>query len=77
MNVLIPPKDRPEWAKMINGELEHNFRNYVLQTRTYQLRKSVTNKQITMQKAINELYELCSKYALAVQADFKIIFKTW
>jgi hypothetical protein len=77
MNITLPPKERPEWIEMVSGNLQHNYKNYVLQTRTYQLQKEVASGKKTQQQAIDELYELCAKYVLAVQPDFKIIFKTW
>ncbi len=77
MAISIPPKDRPEWAKIISGDIEHPYRNYVLQTKIHQLHKEIGYKKITMNQAVDDLYSLCLKYALAVQPDFKQIFKTW
>ena len=73
----IPPKDRPEWTMMISGELRHNYKNYILQVRTYQLQKEVVGGRLTQSEAIEDLHSLCSKYALSVQHDFRIIFKNW
>ncbi|MCX6271704.1 MAG: hypothetical protein NTU44_10880 [Bacteroidetes bacterium] len=77
MAVTIPGKSRPEWRKMISGEIEHEFNNYVLQKTIYQLRQEIFKRNLTYEKAIDQLYELCSKYALAVQIDFRQIFKSW
>ena len=77
MVITIPAKNRAEWKQIIIGEIEHSYKNYVLQTKIHQLRKDVNTKRVTVDDAINELYELCSKYSLAVQTDFKQIFKTW
>lgn len=77
MKYTIPDKDRAEWRKMITGEIKHNYRNYVLQTKIHQMRKDINNGKITIEKAINDLYELCAKYTLAVQIDFRKIFKEW
>ncbi len=49
----------------------------MLQTRTYQMQKDVASGKMTKKQAIDELYSLCTKYALAVQNDFKQIFKSW
>ncbi len=76
-NVTIPPKSRMEWAKLITGEIEHEFKNYVLQLRIYQMRKDIARGKITVERAVDDLYELSAKYSLAVQADFKAIFKSW
>ena len=77
MAITIPEKNRAEWKKIITGEIEHKYKNYVLQTKIHQLRKDISYKKISIDDAINDLYELCSKYALAVRNDFKQIFKTW
>lgn len=73
----IPPKSRPEWRKLITGEIQYEFKNYVLQLRIYQIRKDIEHGRTTLDKSIDQLYDLCRKYSLAVQADFKEIFKTW
>ena len=73
----IPCKDRPEWKQMIDGEIKIEYRNYVLQMQLTQMNKAIKNNQLTYGEAIDKLYALCSKYALAIQTDFKQIFKTW
>lgn len=75
--ITIPPKDRAEWRKIITGEIEHEYKNYVLQAKIHQMRKDLSYKKITINHATDELYELCLKYALAVQLDCKQIFKNW
>ena len=32
---------------------------------------------LTVEDATEDLYQLCEKYAIAVQNDFKEIFKEW
>ncbi len=73
----IPSKSRPEWAKLITGEIKHEFKNYVLQLRIYQIRKDIEHGRTTVDKSLDSLYDLCMKYSLAVRADFKEIFKSW
>ena len=77
MEMSVPDKARPEWRKIINGEIDYQYQNYVLQTKIHRLRKDVLNERKTEHEAIDDLYALCSKYALAVRADFKQIFKNW
>lgn len=73
----IPSVDRKEWKQMLSGEIQHQYTNYVLQVQTHQLRKDVVNNIYTEDQAVEKLHALCTKYALAVQFDFKQIFKTW
>ncbi len=77
MAFTIPDKTRPEWGQMISGQKNFKYTNYVLQTQITQMQNLVKDGKITHNEAIDKLYNLCSKYALAVQNDFKQIFKTW
>lgn len=77
MTKTIPSKSREEWKKIITGEIEHSYKNYVLQMKIHQIRKEISYENKTINQAIDDLYKLCTKYALAVQPDFKEIFKTW
>lgn len=77
MDKKIPDKSRPEWEKITTGEIEHNYKNFVFQTKIHQMRKDIRDGKISIDQAVDELYQLCSKYAVAVQSDLKKIFKTW
>jgi len=73
----IPPKTRLEWRKLVLGEIQHKFKNFVLQLRVYQMQKDISMGRLEEEKAIDELYLLCCKYALVVQEDMQAVFKTW
>jgi len=73
----VPPIDRAEWKLMISGEIKFEFESYTLQVQLSKLQKKINTKEITMQDAVLQVYNLCSKYAMAAQADIKKIFKTW
>ncbi len=75
MEAPIPEKTRPEWAKIITGEIEHKYDNYVFQTKIHQLRKGVKAEKVTISDAINDLYELCVKYAASIRTDLSQIFE--
>ena len=75
--LTIPPKNRMEWKQIVMGTIKHDYRNYVLQMKIHQACNDVASSTISVDEAINQLYDICSKYALAVQYDFKIVFKTW
>jgi len=76
-NVTIPPIDRIEWRKIVEGEIDHNYSNFVLQMKVHQANKDVASNTVSVSDAVKSLYEICDKYALAVQNDCKLIFKTW
>ena len=73
----IPPRSLAEWSKLITGEIQHEFKNYVLQLRIYQIRKDIEHGRTTVERSVDSLYELCMKYQLAVAQDCKEIFKVW
>lgn len=75
--ITIPKKNRPEWKQMISGEIQIDYKNFVLQMQITQMRKSVNQKKLNYNEAIDEIYSLCDKFKLIVQSDLKQIFKTW
>ncbi len=78
MAVTIPDKNRPEWKKIIlSTGGEYKYSNYVLQVLISKIHNEVMANEISINEAIDRLYDLCSKYSLVVQKDFKEIFKTW
>ena len=75
--ISIPSKERKEWGQILRKEIEHSFQNFVLQMTVHKLQNKLKDGQLTEQEAIDELFELCSKYALAAQNDCISIFKEW
>ncbi|MBQ9212757.1 MAG: hypothetical protein IJ150_02285 [Bacteroidales bacterium] len=75
--ITVPPKTRIEWTKLISGEIDYKFKNYVLQIQIYQMRKDISMGRLTLSAAVDRLYALCQKYSLAVQEDCKAIFGKW
>ncbi len=75
--ISIPPKEREEWQKLVTLQIEHRFQNFVLQLKSAEYSQKISLGLMTTQVAIDEMYQLCEKYALAVQQDFKVIFKEW
>jgi hypothetical protein len=55
----VPPISRKEWLLMINGQIQHNFANYVLQIQIHQLRKEIRKGLLTEEKAVEKLHKLC------------------
>lgn len=73
----IPPKTREEWEQIVTDKLEHRFRNFVLQMKSAEYNKKISSGALTPEQAIDDMYQICEKYAAAVQIDFKQIFKEW
>ncbi len=74
MALTIPEKNNPKWRKILTGEIEHKYENYVFQTKIHQLRKDVKTEKVSIDDAVNDLYELCVKYATSIQTDLSQIF---
>lgn len=75
--ITVPPIERPEWKALVKGEINHRFSNFTLQMKSADYSKKLQKGDVSMDKAVIELHNLCSKYALAVQSDMKEIFKEW
>ncbi len=75
--VRIPEKSREEWKMMVKAEVVHTYKNFVLQLQLHQIQKDVKTNKTTVLQAVDIIYNLCLKYALAVQEDLKVIFKNW
>lgn len=73
----IPPKDRPEWLQIVNQEIDYKFKNFVLQMKSAEFSKKIKDGSISQTQAVDEIYSLCEKYALAVTIDLQNIFKTY
>jgi len=58
----IPSKDRKEWRQLLNGEIEINFSNFFYQAKILQAREQVKNDKISIEDAIDEIYELTTQY---------------
>ncbi len=75
MAVKIPEKTCIEWQQMITGEIEHKYENYAVRTKIHTLKKDVKAGRISIEDAVNDLYELCLKYSNSIENDIKVIFK--
>ena len=73
----IPPKEREEWEQIVTAKVEHRFQNFVLQMKSADYKRQIEENTMSIEEAIDDLYKLCEKYAIAVQKDFKVIFKEW
>jgi len=71
---MIPDKNQPEWRDLLTGKKNYKFRNFVLQMKVNQLTKDVEEQKYSTQEAIDQLYELCCKYQLAVKNDIEMVF---
>lgn len=71
---MIPDRNRQEWHDLLSGRKNYELKNLVLQLRVEQAKRDIQSAKCTVKDAINEIYDLCVKYELAVINDMKIIF---
>jgi len=70
----IPSKDRPEWKNLLNPNSNIELNNFVLQMKITQAKKDIKKGKKTIDSAVDEIYSLCQKYALAVKQDMEMVF---
>ena len=75
MSDLIPPKERPEWAEMAQGQ--HKTDKFVLQLQIDRVGKKMDAGEMTLYEAIDELYSYFQKYPKGFQSDLRQIFQIW
>ena len=71
----IPPKDRAEWAELVQGQ--HKMDKFVLQLQIDKVQKGVETGDMTQEEAVNYLYEYFAKYPKGFASDLKAVFRTW
>jgi len=70
----IPSKDRPEWKNLLSPDSHIVLNNFVLQMKITQAKKDIKKGKKTVDNAVDEIYSLCQKYALAVKQDMEMVF---
>ena len=73
---MIPSKTDGKWAKLVKGELQHNFKSVPAGLMLSRLhRESDANKdQATLQRCIDEIYSFFEKYESILRDDISNIF---
>ncbi|WP_419536732.1 hypothetical protein [Endozoicomonas sp.] len=75
MNADIPPKERPEWIEMAQGQ--HAMKKYVLQLQIDRVSKKMETNEMTIEEGVDYLYEYFSKYPKGFRSDLEEVFKSW
>lgn len=72
---MIPPKEKQEWKDLIKGKIKPDITSFSLQMKLNTLTKTYSKNLISLDSAVNELFELCEKYEKIYKADLDKIFK--
>jgi hypothetical protein len=72
---MIPNSSRPEWEKLITGELNPKLTSLSLQLKINALKLDIKLNRINKQEAILQLQTFCQTNESMVQKDLAIIFQ--
>ncbi len=76
--IHIPPKERKEWRDLLTGQINVPLKNFFFQMKITQAKKQVEKAKVTVEDAVDEIYELCVKFSKAkyMDVDIQNIFGT-
>lgn len=70
--IHIPPKERKEWRDLLTGQINVPLKNFFFQMKITQAKKQVKKAKVTVDDAVDEIYELCVKFSKAKYMDVDI-----
>jgi myosin heavy subunit len=72
----IPDKNRNEWHNLLLGKINVKINSFVFKMRLDSLKKQINEGAVSIDKAIDEIYDLCIKYNKSdeLSKDVKRIF---
>ena len=73
---MVPEKSRPEWAELISGKIDPELSSFSLKMKVNSVRQLVKAGQLSLNDAIDDLYDLCIKYEKIYTEDINKVFKT-
>ena len=71
----IPPRDRPEWVEMAKGQIK--LEKFVLQLQIDRVTREMAADNMTLDGAVDYLYNYFLKYPKGFRSDLVAIFKEW
>ncbi len=73
---MLPEKTHPDWKSLVTGEKVYPLENFVLQLKVTQTAKDINTGKLSVDKAVDDIYDLCLKYRHAVMKDMEKIFNS-
>jgi len=67
--MTIPSKDRKEWNDLLNGTLNVPLKNFFFQMKITQARTQIQKGTLSIDTAIDDLFNLCNKFNKAKNMD--------
>ncbi|NJK84618.1 MAG: hypothetical protein HC906_00170 [Bacteroidales bacterium] len=71
---MVPDKKKPEWKDLITGNSNHKISSFSLQMKINSLRLVYQYGKITIDQAVEDLYQTCQKFERIYQHDIDTIF---
>jgi len=72
----IPKKNRKEWRLLLTGDLNVSLKNFFFQMKVTQAKNQINNGKVSIENAIDEIYDLVIKFQKAkhMPEDIEQIF---
>jgi len=72
----VPDKSRKEWQELVTGRLNVPLQNFFFQMKLTQTKNLLANGKISIEKAVEDMYNLCVKFSKAknMNKDIEAIF---
>ncbi|MBN1117479.1 MAG: hypothetical protein JXA77_09760 [Bacteroidales bacterium] len=71
---MLPDINRPEWGKLIKGEINPDLSSFSLKMKINSSRQFYKMGRLKLEDAVKELHELCVKYEKIYAADLEKVF---
>jgi len=65
----IPNKNKKEWRDLVTGQLNVPLQNFFFQMKLTQTKNLLANDKISVEKAVEDMYNLCVKFSKAKNMD--------
>ena len=71
---MIPDKNEPQWAELVQSKLEPELSSFSLKMKINSVRQHYKSGALGLNDAIDDLYSLCVKYEKIYADDLNNIF---
>ena len=73
---MIPEITKSEWVDIIHEKINPELSSFSLKMKINSVRQHYKSGRMTLNEAVQDLYELCVKYEKIYTEDLKKIFNT-
>ena len=73
---MIPNKKNKEWGDLIKNKIKPDLKSYSLKMQLNSIRQLYRFGKLSIDEAVNDLYDHCLKYEKIYTEDIKSIFNS-